>query len=41
MIHVAKRQSVRPEAIDQYAGAPMVGQEILILNVTNVGLEVG
>ena len=37
MIHVAKMQSVRPEAIDQYAGALMVGQEILIQNVTHVG----
>ena len=37
MIHVAKMQSVRPEAIDQYAGAPMVGQEILTQNVTHVG----
>ena len=39
MIHVAKMQSVRPEAIDQYAGAPMVGQEILTQNVTHVGLQ--
>ena len=38
MILVAKMQSVRPEAIDQYADVPMVGQEILILNVTHVGL---
>ena len=39
MILVAKMQSVRPEAIDQYVGAPMVGQEILIQNVTHVGLH--
>ena len=40
MTLVAKMQSVRPEAIDQYADVPMVGQEILIQNATHVGLKI-
>ena len=39
MTLVAKMQSVRPEAIDQFVGAPMVGQEILTQSVIHVGLH--
>ena len=39
MIHVAKMQNAKLEAIDQYAGVQMVGQEILTQNVTHVGLH--
>ena len=41
MIHVERMQNVRLEAIDLFVDVQVDGQEILILNVTNVGLEEG
>ena len=41
MILVERMHNARPHHIDQYAAVQVDGQEILILNVTNVGLEEG
>ena len=40
MILVERMHNVRPHHIDLYAAVQLDGQEILTLNVTNVGLEV-
>ena len=37
MIHVARMQNVRLEAIDLFVDVQVDGQEILIQNVTHVG----
>ena len=37
MIHVERMQNVRLEAIDQFVGVQVDGQEILTQNVTHVG----
>ena len=41
MIPVERMLNARPHHIDQYAAVQVDGQEILTLNATNVGLEVG
>ena len=40
MIPVERMLNVRPHLIDQYVAVQVDGQEILTLNVTNVGLEI-
>ena len=39
MIPVAKTHNAKPHLIDQYVAVQVVGQVILILNVTNVGFS--
>ena len=41
MILVERTLNARPHPIDQYAAVQLDGQEILTLNATNVGLEIG
>lgn len=41
MILVERMLNARPHHIDQYAAVQLDGQEILTLNATNVGLEIG
>ena len=41
MIHVVKLHFVKLHLIEQLAAVQLDGQEILTLNATNVGVEVG
>ena len=41
MIHVERMLNARQLPTGQFVAVQVDGQEILILNVTNVGLEIG
>ena len=41
MILVERMLNARPHLIDQFVAVQVDGQEILTLNATNVGLEIG